>query len=625
MSLKHNSFRFGDFVFDLDEGVLSKDGKPVALPPKALKLLSVLIENRGRIVEKNDLLREVWQDAFVEDGNITYTVRLLRKTFNDDPQAPLYIETVPKRGYRFIGSVQVVEETAETAAEAPKSLHIVPRLQKRAVIGFAIVIAVVVGAWLLWPRPFSKAQPSDRKMMLAVLPFQNLTGDDSQEYFSDGLTEEMIARLGNIEPDRLGVIGRTSVMHYKNNPATIDQIGRELQVQYVLEGSVRRDADRVRIVAQLIQTSDQTHLWAREFDREITGLLPLQDEIAQEVADNIQSTLGTNRTESSKASAPKDFEAYDLYLKGQYLFNNRSGASLRQGIEYFDQSINKDPNFARAYAGLAASYTLLSGYSAEPPSEFIAKARGAADRALVIDPNSSEAHTALALIVQNFDWDWQTAEKEFQRAIELDPNYATAHHWYAEHLALMGRFDEALRESELARQLDPLSQIIATDNGEILYFSRQYDLAVQKLREVEETEPSFGRAHIVIHAYVEKGMFKEALADIKQMRRTTNGPWISAETAYVYGRSGRYAEAKRIADKLLKINQRQRIDASLLVWVYSGMGNTEQAFAWLEKAYDQHSNILTRLNVDPAFDSLRDDPRFRPLLVRVHLANLSPL
>jgi TolB-like protein/DNA-binding winged helix-turn-helix (wHTH) protein len=441
MSLKHNSFRFGDFVFDPDEGVLSKDGKPLALPPKALKLLSVLIENRGRIVEKTDLMREVWQDAFVEEGNITYTVRLLRKTFDDDPQAPLYIETVPKRGYRFVGSVRVVEEAAP---EASKSISAVPRFLRRAVIGVAIVIAVVLGTWLLRPQPFGKEQPSERKMMLAVLPFQNLTGDDSQEYFSDGLTEEMITRLGNIEPDRLGVIGRTSVMHYKNNPATIDQIGRELQVQYVLEGSVRRDANRVRIVAQLIQTSDQTPVWAREYDREITSLLPLQDEIAQEVADNIQSTIGTNRTQSNKTSAPEDFEAFDLYLKGQYFFNKRGAENLRQGMGYFDQSIKKDPNFARAYAALGASFALLSGYSAEPQSDFIAKARGAADQALVIDPNSSEAHTALALIVQNYDWDWQTAEKEFQRAIELNPNYATAHHWYAEHLALLGRFDEAL-------------------------------------------------------------------------------------------------------------------------------------------------------------------------------------
>jgi TolB-like protein/Flp pilus assembly protein TadD len=490
--------------------------------------------------------------------------------------------------------------------------------------GFAVAAGLLVltgASWLLWPSHVGTAQPSEQKMMLAVLPFQNLTGDDGQEYFSDGLTEEMITRLGNIEPNRLGVIGRTSVMHYKNNPATIDQIGHELQVQYVLEGSVRRDANRVRVAAQLIQTSDQSHVWAREYDREITDLLSLQDEIAQEVAVNIESTFGTNRTESIKTSTPEDFEAYDLYLKGQYFFNKRGAENLQQSIGYFEQSAKADANFARAYAGLAASYALLSGYSARPQSEFIAKAREAANRALAIDPNLSEAHTALALILREYDWDWKTSEKEFQRAIELDPNYATAHHWYAEQLAMMGRFDEALHESELARQLDPLSLIIAADNGEILHFSRQYDLAIQKLREVQEMEPGFPRAHVVIHAYVEKRMFKEALADIEQLRKTSHGPWILAETAYVYGRSGRPVDAQRPINKLLELNRRQPIDASLLLWAYTGMGNKEQAFAWLEKAYDQHSNILTRIKVDPAFDSLRDDPRFQDILARVHLAN----
>ena len=629
MSLKNNSFRFGDFVYDADETVLIHDGKPVSLPPKALKLLSVLIENRGRIVEKEDLLRQVWQDSFVEEGNITYTVRLLRKSLNDDPQAPLYIETVPKRGYRFIAAVSEKSatngnqpEVVERATTPPRRSSIWPD-RRGLLIGLSLLIAVILasGAWLLWPGHSGSAQPTQAKMMLAVLPFQNLTGDDAQEYFGDGLTEEMITRLGNIDPNRLGVIGRTSVMHYKNSAATIDQIGRELQVQYVLEGSVRRDANRVRVAAQLIQTSDQTHVWAREYDREITDILSLQDEIARQVAVNIQSTLGTDRTGSTQTSNPEDFEAYDLYLKGQYFFNKRGAENLRQAIGYFEQSVNKDRTSARAYAGLAASYALLSGYTAEPESENIAKARAAVSQALEINPYSSEAHTALALILREYDWNWSAAEKEFQRAIDLNPNNATAHHWYAEQLAMLGRFDEALHESEMARRLDPFSMIIATDNADILYYSRQYDLAIKKLREVQEMEPGFPRVHIVVHSYVEKGMFKEALADIEKWRDTTNEPWIWAELAYVYGRSGRTADAQHSVDRLLGMNKHQPLDASLFLWAYTGMGNKEQTFAWLEKAYDQHSNILTRLKVDPAFDPLRADPRFQELLARVHLAN----
>jgi len=617
MSLKENSYRFGDFVFEADEMVLSQDGKPLSLPPKAVKLLSVLLENRGRIVEKEDLLHEVWQDAFVEEGNITYTVRLLRKLFNDERHAPRFIETVPKRGYRFIAPVQIVEEAV---AEPSTPVAARQRFRRLTVIGSAVVlVAVVFGAWLLWPRHSRSAESPQTKMMLAVLPFQNLTGDDGQEYFSDGLTEEMITKLGNIDPNQLGVIGRTSVMHYKNGAATIDQIGRELQVQYVLEGSVRRDEHRVRVDAQLIQTSDQTHVWAREYDREITDLLSLQDEIAQEVAVNIQSTLEPK--EQPQTAAAGDFEAYDLYLKGQYFFNKRGDDNLRQAIGYYERSSNTDPNFARAYAGLAASYALLSGYSAKPQSEYIEKARAAADKALEIDPNLSEAHTALALILREYNWDWKTSEKEFQHAIDLNPNNATAHHWYAEQLAMLGRFDEALHESEMARRLDPLSMIIAADNAEILHFSRQYDLAIQKLREIKEMDPRSTRVHIVIHPYVENGMFKEALTDIEDLRKVSNGPWILAETAYVYGRSGRTGYARREITKLLEMNRRQPLDASLFLWAYTGMGDKEQAFAWLQKAYDQHSNILTRLKVDPAFDSLRDDPRFQDMLTRVHLAN----
>jgi TolB-like protein len=268
--------------------------------------------------------------------------------------------------------------------------------------------------------------------MLAVLPFQNLTGDPGQEYFSDGLTEEMIAQLGNVDPQRMGVIARTSVMHYKNGQVEVGQIGRDLGVQYVLEGSVRREPGRVRVTAQLIQIKDQTHLWARQYDRELSGLLSVQDEIAREVADEISLTLGESRRNPPSPEAlaaptpsPNVTAAYDLYLKGQYSFNKRTPQSLRQAIQYFEQATEKDPRNARAYAGLADAYALAGAYSLRPQTEFMDKGRAAAVRAVEIDPSLPEAHTALALIVQNYDWDWTTAEREFRRAIELNPNYAT--------------------------------------------------------------------------------------------------------------------------------------------------------------------------------------------------------
>jgi tetratricopeptide (TPR) repeat protein len=311
-----------------------------------------------------------------------------------------------------------------------------------------------------------------------------------------------------------------------------------------------------------------------------------------------------------------------LYLKGQFFWNKRTPEGLRQAVDYFQQAVIKDPNYARAYAGLANSYALMGGYSGEPQAEFIPKARGAALRALELDENLGEAHAALALIAQNYDWDWETADKEYRRAIELNPNYATAHHWYAEHLAFLGRFDEALRESESARELDPLSLIIATDNGEILYLSRQYDRAIEKLRAVLEVDPNFLHAHIVEYVYVQKGMFSDAQVDLEKLRRVDASPWSLAQSAYVLGRFGHQAEAERAVDKLEQLNRRHQIDPAPILIAYVGMGNKEKAFTWLEKAYSQHSNVLATLKVDPAFDPLRNDPRFNDLLRRVGLVQL---
>jgi len=458
--------------------------------------------------------------------------------------------------------------------------------------------------------------------MLAVLPFENLTGDSGQDYFSDGLTEEMIAQLGHLDPQHLGVIGRTSVMHYKDTHEPLQQIGRELGVQYVLEGSVRRDANKVRVSAQLNQVRDQAHVWARQYDRELINLLALQGEIAQEIADGIQLTLGDHQRIDSAHQAPltpNAYEAYDLYLKGRYFWNKRTPPGFQRAVEYFQQAVAKDPDYARAYAGLSDSYALMSGYSFAPQNEFMPKARAAALRAVELDNNLAEAHTSLALITENYDWDWQNAEKEYRLAIQLDPNYATAHHWYAEYLAYQGRFDEAFAESERARQLDPLSLIIATDNGAILYFSRQYDRAIQQFRAVLDMEPNFPRAHLLVFAYVQKGMFADALADIEKWRRIDNVPGSWAIEAYVYGRSGQRVEARRALEKWQQLNRRRQMDPAATALAYVGMGNKDEAFAWLQRAYSERSNALTALNVDPIYDPLRSDPRFQALLRRIGL------
>ena len=631
---------FGDdFELDVRVGELRRSGRPLKLERIPTELLLLFIEHRGQLVTRDEIIQRIWgKDVFLDtDNSINAAIRKVRQVLKDDPARPLFIQTITGRGYRFIapvadadvppaaeGDVSQQTHAAENLAEKSSNFRHMPTLRRWLVlVGIATILTAGLGAYFRWSPSRTRPQPSSGRLMLAVLPFENLTGDTGQDYFSDGMTEEMIAQLGRLDPKHLGVIARTSVMHYKHSQENLEQIGRELGVQYVLEGSIRRDPGKVRITAQLIQMRDQTHLWSRQYDRELNSLLALQGEIAQEIADEIQLTLGTDKSAnpvSQPSRSPQTFEVYDLYLKGQYFWNKRTPRDLRQAIEYFQQATDKDPNYARAYAGLADSYALIGGYTGAPQTEFVARARAAALRALELDESLPEAHTALALIVQNYDWDWQTAEKEYRRAIELNPNYATAHHWYAEHLTWQGRFDEALQESERARQLDPLSLIITADNGATLYFSRQYDRSIEQFRYVLDMEPNFPRAGLIMAPYVQKGMFAEARAFIEKQPPSDDVPWHWAWLAYIDGRSGRQAEAQSALDKLLQLNRRRPVDAAALVWAYIGLGNKDQAVAWLEKACTQRSNAMVTLKVDPTFDPLRSDPRFQDLLRRVRLA-----
>lgn len=622
-------YQFGEFLLDVPRRVLLHRLEPVPLTPKVYEMLLVLVRNAGQIVTKDALMKAVWPNSFVEESNLTQNVFMLRKALGETPERR-YILTIPGTGYRFAAEVKHLPGKGGTAVERPAASprsEVLPASRFRlrfwpVVIGIVIVLSTALAAHLAWLRSGTKAQPPGGRLMLAILPFDNLTGDAGQDYLTDGLTEELITQLGRLDPQRLGVIALTSVMHYKHGGVQLDHIGRQLGVQFALEGSVRREAGEVRVSAQLIQIKDQTHLWAKEYDRELSSLLVLQREIAQEVAEEIRLTLGDHpRVEPAQPTPlPREsYEAYDFYLKGRYFWNKRTSQSFQQAITCFQQAIAKDPKYARAYSGLADSYALLSGYTQTPQTESMPKARAAALKALELDEGLAEAHTSLALVAENYDWDWQTAEKEYRRAIELNPSYATAHHWYAEYLSLQGRFDEASAESERARQLDPLSLIIASDNGAILYYSRQYDRAIAQFRTVLEMEPDFPRAHLVVAAYIEKAQFADALADIEKWGGTESAPWAWSWRAHGYGRSGQRAQARHAMEKLQGLYRRQHIGPDPMLWAYVGMGDTDEAFTWFEKAYAAHSNLLTSLKVNPAYDPLRGDPRFQRLLRRVGL------
>ena len=626
-SVVNGLYEFEEFRLDPQKRTLWRGDELIALTPKAFDTLLVLIESQGQLILKDDLMKEVWPDSFVEESNLTQTIFMLRKALGQTRDQG-YIVTVPGRGYRFTADVKPVSRTADAVVSTvSQTSELSPRPEKPLsqriliLLGFAAVLLLGFSAYLLWfrPRPIATG-----RTMLAVLPFQNLTGDPGQDYFSDGMTEEMISQLGNLDPQHLRVIARTSVMFYKSNPKPLDQIGRELGVQYVLEGSVRREAERLRITAQLIQLRDQTHLWARNYDRSANDLLAVQQEITQEIADELQLTLDSNplgnRTANRTPTPPKtSYEAYDLYLKGRYSLSKRTPEGFQQAAVYFQQAIAQDSSYARAYAGLADTYGLMSTWGQVPPNEFMPKARNAALQALALDESLAEAHASLALIAENYDYDWQTAEKEHRRAIQLDPSYATAHQWYAEFLSWQGRFDQALAESERARQLDPLSLIIATDHASILYFARQYDQAILQSRTVLDMDPNFIRARgILIHAYVQTGKFPEALHEVEQWKGEPEATWAWGWKAYVYGLWGRTADAEHALAKFEQLLSRYSNNAEPRLLVpYMATGRKDQAMSLLQRLYAAHSPIMATLKTDPTYDSLRGDPRFQQILSRL--------
>jgi TolB-like protein/DNA-binding winged helix-turn-helix (wHTH) protein/Tfp pilus assembly protein PilF len=639
-------YRFGLFEMHMSARELSKSGMKIKLCGQPYLILEVLLRRAGEVVTREELRDKLWQaDTFVDfEHGLNTSVKKLRQILCDSAETPRYIETVPRLGYRFIAPVEMITEEIKGHPEVPESVTVSappeavePRsTQSRSsgwrLLGTALAfIALISGAWLLkmpgrvqslFGSSNGAATTSSRVTRInsiAVLPLENLSGDPGQEYFADGMTDELINDLAQL--GALRVISRTSVMHYKGGKDTVPQIGRELGVDALVEGTVERVANRVRIRVQLIETADDRHLWARSYDHELKDVLLLQTTAAHDIAAEIQGQVAGSSADSHLANEHiVQTDVYEAYLKGRYFLNKRTPKGLQQAVKYFQQAVDKDSTYARAYAGLSESYALMGGYSNLPPTEFMPKARGAAWRALELDEQLPEAHSALAFIAENYDWDWQTAEKEYRRAIQLNPNYVTGHHWYAECLALQGRFAEAFPEIERARQLDPLSLIIAADNGAILFFSRQYDRAIQQFRVVLEMEPNFPRAQLLIPAYVQKGQFADAMASAEAWRHHNDSPWNWVMLAYASGQSGDRAKAELALQKLEKLDRLRSLDPLSFTVAYIGVNNKEKALFYLEKAYLEHSSGLTSLKVDPTFNPLRDAPRFQAVARRIGLA-----
>jgi TolB-like protein/DNA-binding winged helix-turn-helix (wHTH) protein/Tfp pilus assembly protein PilF len=632
-------FEFGSFRLNPAERLLLRGQTQVHLPPKAFDALVLLVENRGHLLGKDELLRKVWPDTFVEESNLAQHISVLRKALQDREDGSRYIETVPTHGYRFIAEVREISciapgsnilpgptpsqpSLAVPGSGVPESIRPRHRFQRPtfAIAALALLLAVLISTPPVWMR-LRSARPEPIRS-LAVLPVQNLSADPAQEYFADGMTEALITDLAKIPG--LKVISRTSIMQYKDSHKRLPQIARELGVDAIVEGAVLRSGDRVRITAQLVRAANDQHIWAESYQRDLRDLVALQDDVSRSIATQIQKQIVPPEPQRLATSAAIDPQAREDYLKGRYFWNLRSEAGYLKAIEYFQAAMTKDPQYAQAYAGSADAYALLGSMpNPKIPREIaMPKAKEMALTALQLDVSLADAHTSLAFVEMHYEWKFSEAEQEFKRAIDLDPNYSIAHHWYAFDLTAMGRLDEAVAEVKRARQTDPLSAIINTDVAEILYFARRYDEALQQARATIEMDPNFAHAHRVLEGiYEEKHMFPEAIDEGQRAVAVSGGDvWMLLELANTYARAGKRTEMEACMRRAANRSPGGVLpDDSGTAAIDVALGEIDRALRALEGAYRHRNGGLILLNANPRFDSLKSDPRFQQLLQRVGL------
>ncbi|MBV9676280.1 MAG: winged helix-turn-helix domain-containing protein [Acidobacteriaceae bacterium] len=627
--------RFGAFEVDLRAGELRKHGLPIRLQAQPFRVLELLLERSGNVVTREELKRKLWPaDTFGDfDHGLNKAINKIREALNDSASHPRFVETVARRGYRFIAEVTTTDgppssvepviaaipetqdhprELAEQSATRGKALK---PMGWKVAAGLLLLALATLSVWQLL-RTHGK---SSEIRSLAVLPMENLSNDLSQEYFTDGMTDELITALGTISG--LRVISRTSMMPYKHTRKPLREIARELNIDAVVEGTVLRSGEQVRITAQLIRAAADEHVWSRSYQGDVRDTLQLQDQVARDIASHIRIQLTAHEHTLLSDTKVVNPEAYDAYLKGRYFWNKRTEQGLQQAINYFGQAIAKDSNYAQAYSGLADSYALLGDweYGGLPPQEAFPKAKAVATRALELDDSLGEAHASLALCLKSFDWDWKSADVELRRAIQLSPSYATAHQWYAWNLMILGRNQEGINEMKRAESLDPLSLIIGADIADALLIAHRYNESIQQSRKTIEMDPSFAMAHYQLgQALVQVRQYDEAIRELQEAIDLSRGnPICTSHLAYTYAVSGRRNDAMSILDDLKNGSKQHYANAANIALIYAGLNERDQAFLWLQKAYQQRFNpsILVR----PAFDALRSDPRFRDLLRRLGL------
>jgi DNA-binding winged helix-turn-helix (wHTH) protein/tetratricopeptide (TPR) repeat protein len=579
-------YEFGPFRIDAQRCLLLREGVPMSLSPKAFETLVVLVENNGRIVKKEELISRIWPNSFVEEGNLTQNIFVLRKALGEGPNDHRYIVTVPGQGYRFVAPVKTSSHQLEAFSPSPR------------------------------PAPESFAHAA-AIASLAVLPFKTL--GENGYYLGPGLADALITRLSSIS--KVAVRPTTAVLRYTDPEQNVVAVGQELGVDTVLDGHLQRLDERIRVTVQLVRTSDGKTLWAEKFDEKFTDVFAVQDSISEQVTRALMLKLTAEEQELLTKRYTENTEAFRAYIKGRYFWNKRTVEGLEKSIEYARQAISIDRSYALAYVGLADSYNLLAGHGGLAPKETFPKAKAAALKALDLDPALAQAYTSLGFVSYRFDWDWPHAEQYFKQAIELNPNYATAHHWYGESLVVTGRFEDSISALERAQELDPLSLPINTDLAQSLFFARRYDESEEQLRKTLEMDQNFVRACIICGGvYEQKGMYEESIAILQKAAALSEGNTLALSgLGHVYAVSGKEGEARRILLELKQLARQRYVSAYNIGMVHAGLGEKKAALDWLVKAYHQRDVWLVWLKVNPRFDNLRAESRFTDLMRRVGL------
>ena len=612
--------RFGVFEVDLSSGELRREGRKVSLQEKPFQVLALLLEHPGEVVTREHLRERLWaREVFVDfDQGLNSAIKKLRLALQDSAENPRFVETLARRGYRFIAPVGAVPTGATLATDAQPG-----RSRARGRVAVLLALALAVAVAVVAPRLLRSRSALAGRSMLLVLPFQNLSGEADQEYFSDGLTEEMISRLGRLTPERLAVIGRASAMHYKGTPLRADQIGRELGVEYLLSGSVRRSGGRVRVTVALVRTRDQVQLWSDSFDREMEDVLEVQSGVAQAVVTAIPLALSSDDRVRLATPRPVRPQAYEAYLRGLYFWNQFTVEAEWMAVGFFETAIREDPSFAPAHAFLASTYQILAVLRARSVAEMGPKSRAALARALELDPDSPEAHAHLGWANLNFEWDFPGVEPEFRRALELHPNLANARHGLGLYLAAMGRPAEGLLEMRKARDLDPLSPGINADVGILLYYTRDYEAAVAQCRKALELDPRLPSAHWYLsRIHVARERHEEAMNAMIAGNAFAYGEGADPEmpSREAYRTQGWTGYLRQDLKENLGRQSRTGGFALNIAVGYLRLGDKPMALDWLEKALDERSFRMGYLKVEPTWDPLRSEPRFQELLRRVGLA-----